>query len=283
VEAIQPWAAPATPAGYFGKVLDLGRDFARGVRDALWLATLNAEERELYELFERTAAEMAALLFDASDSADMTRRLDRALMNPDVFQLAYRAMRASTFAEVLDAVPEPAEELVAVIGKHPAARLQNGARLWQVGAAEYLRFMTNLAEDQRTLIIESVSGALEHDAIALLYEAGMPLALREAMLEAMRGLPATLAIAHAVSKRQRIPPARSLELASIVENGQRAYVRYVACLPGAFIADAHLPPSERIDIAELNHDFYESARKTEEWASRAEASGAAAYEVGDVK
>jgi len=259
VEATQPWA-PATAGGSLGKLIDL-------------------QERELRDLFERVAKQAGEPILAARDVADLARLIDHVLTFPDVYEISTRAMRASTVAELTEPPSEPRAEVVDTLGATAAAHLYNGLRLWQLAMAEFVRILTNLSDDERALAVAAMD-AHAGDPLGFVYEPSMPLALREALLDCMRGLPATLAIAHAVGTKQRLTPWLSLELASILERGQRALLRYVACLPGAAVSEAVLPKEERLDELELARQHDAALLRTEEWATLAEASGREVYVAG---
>ena len=115
--------------------------------------------------------------------------------------------------------------------------------------------------------------AVATDPLAFIYDPDVPLAMREALFDGLRSLPASVAIAHAVATEQQIRPWLALELALTVERGQQALLRYTACIPGVSLSAAVLPQDQRLNLEKTLRESQEAARRTEEWAAEAEASG----------
>ena len=285
MEATEPWV-PAFAGGSLGKLIDLARDALKNVLRPAEVE-LSLEERQLRDMFKRVAGEVGDRLLDAEDVRDLHHRIGQALVANELYELGATAMRAATVDELTRAPTETSTELpaelVSVLGEHPTARFISGLRLWQVAFLENLRVLMNLDERERVAGLEAAQ-RFAHDPVAIVYESALPLALRESLLDCMRGLPAGLAIARAVAtNRGRLEPWLARELASTVERGQKGYLRYVAALEGAAVSEAILPASERLDMGRLERERQSTARQIEEWAADAEASGQEVYAPADPK
>lgn len=216
----------------------------------------------LQEIIERLERRVAASLFAASDSDDLTSRIDE-LLEGAAYREAYEVISGALptwglMTELLADKPAP-EDLLEAVGEENQPALVRADRLMREGMRVFTQLVNLIGQfpEEGVAILRDAIARFQNEPLWYLAEPLLPVELRSVWLAAERVNVCVVGIG-----ALRLRPAPGWIVRELLERwirDQTAYLRFYAGVPGVTVAEDIVPPEERVDIGRI--DAAHSARE----------------------
>ena len=232
---------PTGELGFWAGVVEVLARFVRG-------ALLTEEEERRLHIAAFAGLRLGDPLLHAESVDDLDDRIDAAIQDPELGRLSAFGFRSAQGPGPSEGAAEHAiaPALADVFGAGALRRLEEGDVLaTAIARATGQRW----GRIERAAILQSP--APRDEPLAFLADPGVPAQVAEALLGGLKAAACLTAITQASLLRRRLQPWLALALAERWVEGQRAFLRLLASMPGVTVPEAILPAGERLDLERL--------------------------------
>jgi hypothetical protein len=217
-------------------------------------------------------------ILGAGSVEELEALLDDAMAKPELHDYTsainkWFLPKLGTVFEQLMTPWQPEPEITSVLGAGPAAKLVEQLRLARVILSAIVQLLAARGPDA----VAGLDAMRPADPLATLYDASIPVAVRECEHHGFRADVCGLVLLSAIARGAPLPPWLSLALVERLILGTRDRLRLIASIPGIAVPEDVVPLHERFDLQALEAEVLWQDAQAQEWMRAAEASGQEVY------